>query len=401
MYGSFAAQADEFSLSGHPCPASIGAPLQVQPTSTRYSLVGTAFDYLLRFELQRLVAQSRTLPWIAELSLIRLKESTQTRFRPNDLRGRDGFDREETISQIDGLLHQAREAVSSYCTNSAPTVAEQSNLAAHAVRLAKLDELYRGGFLEPGFSHADPADVDELLQLLKIVPRENLVRGDEVRLNPTFGQASQLVRGADADFITGNTLVDIKVTKRNEFAAEHLDQLLGYFLLSRDHRADDPAFPEIEHVGIYFARHGYLWTMPTAIWTGRPMFPRVERQFFELAREVYSDRDNPLHAVESLIKLGYTRVVAAMPLRHAGRYPYPHRIVREDAPILEESGSTWRVVLATGAYAVGEEGSIDLLKTEAEALARLHTKARLVRHRWRRSMKIRTAPSRRGATSTK
>src|SRR5437867_45818 len=34
-------------------PRKINAPLKVAPRSNRYMMVGTAFDYLLRFELQR------------------------------------------------------------------------------------------------------------------------------------------------------------------------------------------------------------------------------------------------------------------------------------------------------------------------------------------------------------
>jgi hypothetical protein len=47
-------------------PRTIPAPLRVQPLSNRYSMVGTAFDYLLRFELQRRAPYAIAEKWVAE-----------------------------------------------------------------------------------------------------------------------------------------------------------------------------------------------------------------------------------------------------------------------------------------------------------------------------------------------
>jgi hypothetical protein len=47
-------------------PRKLSAPLQVEPRSNRYSMVGTAFDYLLRFELQRRAPHAVARRWIAE-----------------------------------------------------------------------------------------------------------------------------------------------------------------------------------------------------------------------------------------------------------------------------------------------------------------------------------------------
>jgi len=40
----------------------IGATVRVEPRSNRYTMVGAAFDYLLRFELQRRAPPSSALP---------------------------------------------------------------------------------------------------------------------------------------------------------------------------------------------------------------------------------------------------------------------------------------------------------------------------------------------------
>jgi hypothetical protein len=47
-------------------PRTIGVPVKVQPRSNCYALVGTAFDYLLRFELQRRAPHSVAERWVAE-----------------------------------------------------------------------------------------------------------------------------------------------------------------------------------------------------------------------------------------------------------------------------------------------------------------------------------------------
>ncbi|HLQ26261.1 MAG TPA: hypothetical protein VK138_10330 [Acidiferrobacterales bacterium] len=47
-------------------PRKIAAPLKAEPRSNRYMLVGTAFDYFLRFELQRRAPHAIAERWVAE-----------------------------------------------------------------------------------------------------------------------------------------------------------------------------------------------------------------------------------------------------------------------------------------------------------------------------------------------
>src|SRR5262245_53133581 len=49
-----------------PRPRRIREPLKVAPKTKHYMLVGTAFDYLLRFELQRRAPHAKTRKWTAE-----------------------------------------------------------------------------------------------------------------------------------------------------------------------------------------------------------------------------------------------------------------------------------------------------------------------------------------------
>ena len=107
-------------------------------------------------------------------------------------------------------------------------------------------------------------------------------------LNPNFKDASLLVGGADTDLIAGNLLVDFKTTKKGEMGVRDLDQLLGYLLLARKQCQSDPGCPAIERLGLYFCRHGYLWTVDATVWTEHPQFSEIEEWFFNRAEEVFA-----------------------------------------------------------------------------------------------------------------
>jgi hypothetical protein len=205
--------------------------------------------------------------------------------------GADPFAEEELAKEVAGrarrVVDEARGALANHLKNPSPGRPGQADLAAHAIRLGKLEGLYRSGQLDPTFEEADPEDVEELLDLLSVVPFEALLHDKVLFLNPTFGEASRLVGGADADLVAGDALIDFKTTKAAKAKVEYLDQLLGYFLLARHRRRAAPTFPEVKRFAIYFTRHGYLWDRDAALWTGHPDFPEVERWFFEHAKDVY------------------------------------------------------------------------------------------------------------------
>lgn len=272
-------------------PRKLSAPLKVEPRSKRYMLVGTAFDYLLRFELQRRAPHAISERWVAEsapeiiwrktdsgsVGMDLLIEADPVQYMPP----------EEVAERARMLLENAKAAVTAYLKLKAPTAAKQAELAAHAIRLAKLDSVYRAWRLEPGFEETSSEDIQDLVDLLAIVPFHELLHDKLLLLNPNFRQTSHLVGGADTDLIAGDLLMDFKTTKKGEIEVRNLDQILGYLLLVQKQRSVDPTFPVINRLGLYYCRHGYLWSVEASTWTSRPEFFGIEQWFFQRADEVF------------------------------------------------------------------------------------------------------------------
>jgi hypothetical protein len=268
----------------------IAVPIKAEPRSNRYTMVGTAFDYLLRFELQRRAPHAVAEGWVAEYAPDMLWKQFE--------KGEGGFDLladadpdlymppKEAGRLARQILEKAKAAVAVYLKAKTPKPAQQAELAVHAIRLAKLDDVYRARRLDPHFQEADPEDAKDLLALLAIVPFDSLLHSKVMLLNPTFGESSFLVGGADTDLIAGDLLVDFKTTKRSSMLARDLDQLLGYYLLVRHHRQSDRSFPEIKRLAIYFCRHGFLWVQHATHWTDHPQFWEIEAWFVKRAKEV-------------------------------------------------------------------------------------------------------------------
>jgi hypothetical protein len=276
-------------------PRKIDAPVKAEPRTNHHPLVGSAFDYFLRFELQRRAPHAIARRWVAEYAPEIAWRKTETGYVGLDLLWKgdlqnllsaDYLPPQEVAQWCHRILADAKQAVATFIKSEAPSREMLASLAEHAIRLAKLDPVCRGaGRLDPTFREADPEDVQDLLNLLSIVPFDALIHKSPLILNPTF-QESASVGGVDADLVAGDLLVDLKTTKTGEMKAEHLDQLLGYFLLARRQRLVDPSFPGIERLGFYFSRHGHLWTQDASVWTRHPEFSELESWFLEHAKEI-------------------------------------------------------------------------------------------------------------------
>jgi hypothetical protein len=114
--------------------------------------------------------------------------------------------------------------------------------------------------------------LDEMSELFELVREASWTCGETVIEKPQFGNHRYVLPG-EGDFIVDDLLVDIKTTERRAFTNAFWRQLLLYYVLTdvqrvlyneRDGDEDHSSsveYPEINRVGIYFARYGELQTV--------------------------------------------------------------------------------------------------------------------------------------------
>ena len=215
------------------------AEMQAVPLTKNYSVVGSAFDYLLRFYLERRYPSARATHWVAEIALR----------SPILLHHRTVFEQAQTIVQM------AREHQKQYLQNGRIS----DDLLHSCVLLSHIDMIYRPGIIPPQLGIIDERDILDLRNLINLVTPLTFRVEHNCLLNPTFGAASLLVGGADADLVIDNTIIDIKTTKKPTLQSNHFFQIVGYCILSRLGGIDGmPEEYRINQVGIYSSRYGRL-----------------------------------------------------------------------------------------------------------------------------------------------
>ncbi|OKH35018.1 hypothetical protein NIES2101_38105 [Calothrix sp. HK-06] len=244
---------------------TVNQELLAPPLTKNYQLVGTAFDYLLRFLVQRLNPQAQDRGWVAETSTALLSRSPR----------------------LHHLYDESRKIVDAAKSHHAlflKTGEFTDELLRHTLLLSKIDAFTRAGIIDENLQQIDDLDIQDLKNLIAVADPNQFKSTAQVFINPGFGIASASVGGADADLILGDLLVEIKVTKLLEFKLEYFDQLMGYFTLSilnqkYEHGHYDSY--DIKRIGIYFARHGYLHIMNIEDIVNLATFPSF-LEWFEL-----------------------------------------------------------------------------------------------------------------------
>lgn len=245
-------------------------PLAARPLTDHYMLVGTAFDYIMRWRLERdNPDRVHSDKWIAERGLFRVGELCM-------MVGDDERDNlilepyiEEMLYTASGLLEQVTKYKPLYekCRTLVHDTrrlharylkrrVEIGELLEPALNMAALDYVYRTGRVDAMFRfRPDPADAYDM-ECLHDIMSPDLPNGS-MYLNPEFGEWSSNVGGADADIVCGDTIIDIKTTKFGSFKREYYDQLVGYMLLNMLNDG-----PDIEWLAVYFSRHGDTVRVP-------------------------------------------------------------------------------------------------------------------------------------------
>jgi len=225
----------------------LGIPLLVTPDGSRHT-IGVAFDYALRFSLQKRCRAARGI-LVAEIGAVLIEKHLS----------RSGKRHLQTLRQRVGRTYNG----------------SLDDLLVDTLRLAQLDVVRRAGpayFDEASFIEPSPVDQAQVRALLGHVPWKRFEH-KRLRLNPTFGEYSFLVGGADADVISGDRLIEVKTVANAWVEREYTRQAVGYALLER---WASHGRTSIKRVEIYFSRHATFYGFDVEDITARSKFKQHE-----------------------------------------------------------------------------------------------------------------------------
>lgn len=212
-------------------------PVRVPSLGGAPSRMGTAFDYALRFGLGarfRATARANVAAGAAFMAMFDPAANDEALFRLHRHALR--------VLSRSPLRRQLTRAASVACFD-----------------LAGLDLLRRTGLYDDVGRTPTPEDLDEIRALYAIVPWEEFRPRRVLRLNPTFGDGSELVGGADADLLVDDCIIDIKTVKESKLHVDYVRQLVGYALLANAYGVDGSrARIDVRRLGVYFARAGVV-----------------------------------------------------------------------------------------------------------------------------------------------
>ncbi|MCH9050563.1 MAG: hypothetical protein IIA72_05715, partial [Proteobacteria bacterium] len=209
---------------------------------------GTAFDYILRFHLEKQHPIVITQPWIAQRAFGRTVAGSWQHLPEADVAAR--------LAEIfaDAKLEHGRFLTTGQIT---------TDLLASTLSLAHCDTYYRTMLLGDRFwDRPEENEIEELRDLVKVIDKDRLSANEVCLLNPDFGRGSTILGGADADLLLDDCLIEIKTTERLQVRVKDWRQLLGYAALNEHFPIGGRGPHPIRSIGIYFARYGYFVKWP-------------------------------------------------------------------------------------------------------------------------------------------
>jgi hypothetical protein len=250
-------------------------PLLAPPLTLNYQLVGIAFDYLLRFYLERLNVGSKTSLWAAEEGVILLDPLEES---------------SDKYKRAKSLLDGARNLYQSFIQDGVFT----DELISAALCLAYLEGTRRSGVFNEADIVIDERDIADLRQLLSLVRQQEFASRKACYLNPTFGTTR-----SNADLIIDEKVIEIKTIKNLVLDRRHLHQLVQYYILLSLEGIDvERKRPinyfeevcEVNQICIYFSRYGYLHVMKIADLINPENLPGFVKWYIEVTRPFEDDR---------------------------------------------------------------------------------------------------------------
>lgn len=273
------------------------------PLTNNYSLVGTAFDYLMRAELKRRCPNTvevsdigRTSLSIARRCLKEYKDQCYLGITKKDL------------AEIKKVVVKYHKLKKKFLRDGVTT----DEFIETIIRYARLDVIYREGKYDDVTKDVDPLDIADMRALYNLIPNNIIKENSFVLTDVIFPNTSWRVGGADVDLIIDNAMIDIKTIKDARLNDETWAQLVGYYILAdTEHeiglelkkkygaiassiiingRGKIYPFPEIKEVGIYFSRYGKLWKIDASYIRENKNYEFVKKTLFKMAEERYSKK---------------------------------------------------------------------------------------------------------------
>jgi hypothetical protein len=230
----------EFFKSHFAFPELHFPPLKAPPRTTNYARVGQAFDYLLRFSVERNVG-IRQSEWVADFA-----------GNPAIPDNEEEEQKQRTILRLLGKAHRAHER---YLHDGVITY----GLLTACLDLALLDKVLREGRLPDEVGTYNLYDMKDLSTLCSIIP-DQLLSSSDILLNPVIKTGKTGIRG-DVDLYLDGCLIDIKTTKNSVLRTDMYHQIIAYYLFADSYGFDEASLQgkkPLRHAGIYFSRHGFL-----------------------------------------------------------------------------------------------------------------------------------------------
>jgi hypothetical protein len=258
------------------------------PISSNPSLIGTAFDYLLRFHLEKkFKPKVYATRWVSENAIDGYFKKSGLSYQsigyPEDLSS-------ESIKQLYAIKENAPRQFELCKSIHAKFLQSRRNDSGELLKaclfLARLDNIYRRTLptIEELRTLYDVSknDMEELKSLINCCTIDQFKPNFHIILNPRFNTN---IISADADLVVDETLIDVKVTKHLELPRGLFNQLIGYYLLYLIGGISENSKLKISKLGIYFARHNFLWTVDVEQVGSDPLFRKATDKLRQVLRK--------------------------------------------------------------------------------------------------------------------
>ena len=259
--------------------------LIVPSVAKNRSLIGIAYDYLLRFHLERAMPYAKGSRWIAQTTLNKLRQHGH---RGGVLVGDELFPVSDVARLVDVMIEDAEEHRGRFLAGGPLS----RKLIQSALDLAHCDVYHRIGRLDARFGcSAHDDEILELRRLVRATPLESFTAKETCLLNPDFGAGSTRIGGADADLLLDETLIDVKTTINLQLRVENWRQLIAYAALNEHFPMGGGYEPRpIRTIGVYFARHGLYACWPLRHLVSGDRFAPFALWLANYANSCYADR---------------------------------------------------------------------------------------------------------------